>query len=111
MKTMKLIDLLNKIARDEETPLKISYRGEEYTKNSGEITYRCFIDNVYTLLEINTIDLNNEVKIIEEVKTEEKEIEKIYVAENNAEGIIKMSIKINELIDVVNELKKGDKNE
>ena len=102
-KTIKIIDLLNKIANSEEVPKRIKYCGNIYEYNdefyymNGYSLYRDF----YT--EGNC--LNYEVEIIEENKKIEKlDIDKMlqikkWKRDKNAWK------KINELIDEVNKLK------
>lgn len=72
MKTIKIIDLLNKIAKGEEVPKKIFYEKQwwEYNPDNdyeGIEWGGCFLCNVLIC------ELNDEVEIIEE----EKEIEKL----------------------------------
>ena len=117
---IKVIDLLNKIANDEEVPKKIKYKDNVYYlgKNMVDLhTYQTegsnttrklslIIDNEYLIL-------NDEVEIIEEPKKIEKiarcdnirmtHYGEIYQPTENQEIL---RIKINELIDVVNELKR-----
>ena len=69
---MKIIDLLNKIANEEEVPHKIKYNGYTYKKCVGNKTYWTG-DKPSNTLRIDTYDLNEEVEIIEE----DKEIEEI----------------------------------
>ena len=105
MKTIKIIDLLNKIANGEEVPQKIRigalymyWDGSVYWDEDGE-THFCEV------IGSDEYMLNREVEIIEE----EKEIEKL--DENNTNvltNIIENRKKINELIDAVNELKRGN---
>ena len=94
---MKVIDLLNKIAKGEEVPKKIKLEEFEYSFEENE--YRDFVNGLYLYDR-----LNNEVEIIEE----EKDIEKItnaYYHENQDRINEIFKIKINELIDIVKELK------
>lgn len=68
MKTIKIIDLLNKIANGEEVPKKIIYEGDEFFYDNDEDAY-CIddINGRRTLLEfIYECNLNDEVEIIEE---------------------------------------------
>ena len=105
MKTIKIIDLLNKIANGEEVPQKIRigalgmyWDGSAYWDEDGETSFCEVIGS-------SKYGLNREVEIIEE----EKEIEKL--DENNTNvltNIIENRKKINELIDAVNELKRGN---
>lgn len=106
---MKVIDLLNKIANGEEMPKKITYSllRDEYKiliYDEEEQEYR--YENDYNeFWHVPNHHLNDEVEIIEE----EKEIEKL--DENNTNvltNIIENRKKINELIDAVNELKRGN---
>ena len=77
MKTIKIIDLLNKIANGEEVPKKIKVHNTEYHKcllNTG-IDYKIYSDDFYYLSnEICKagLSLNDEVEIIEEKKIPEK---------------------------------------
>lgn len=100
MKTIKIIDLLNKIANGEETPKYIRY----FNKVQREwLVMLVCKENIITRLNENAIFLNDEVEIIEE----EKEIEKVSVKTNN-HNVRKVANKINELIDAVNEIKRGN---
>lgn len=104
MKTIKIIDLLNKIATGKEVPQKIRigalymyWDGSAYWDEDGESQFCEVIGS-------SEYSLNREVEIIEE-----KEIEKL--DENNTNvltNIIENRKKINELIDAVNELKRGN---
>ena len=104
MKTIKIIDLLNKIADGEEIPKKIKYNDDLYTHVDN---YCYFCEETNEILSQNIYAefsrLNDEVEIIEE----EKEIEKVSVKTNN-HNVRKVANKINELIDTVNELKRGN---
>ncbi len=116
---MKIIDLLNKIANNEELPKKIKYDGYEwifckefkdYKKEYDEYTDWLFEE--YDLIN----SLNDEIEIIEDTK-EDKPIEKITIDLNYANHYSKANVKangkylaekINEIIDVVNELKERE---
>jgi hypothetical protein len=118
---MKVIDLLNKIANKEEVPKKIEVFGYTFFRYEDEWShfyYYATADKEDELMEQlnSTNDLNDEVEIIEE----EKEISKITMRaglvgsiENKIVNldinIMAVEDKINELIDVVNELKKENK--
>ena len=111
---IKIIDLLNKISNGEEVPEKIKinnviyeYRGYMYcTENAN---YQDIEDYLFGKWNFNI--LNDEVEIIEEPK----KIEKITVREKTlgfpsgewtARNMDKaFAIKINELIDEINNLK------
>ena len=102
---MKIIDLLNKIANGEEVPHFIIDEQEYYLGADGFLK-ELYGDEVEWTLDAEW--LNTEVEIIEEPK----EIEKIPIPEieyKENERILRAEMKINELIDVVNELKKENK--
>lgn len=111
---IKVIDLLNKIANNEEVPEKIKinnviyeYRGYMYCTEKAN--YQDIEDYLFGKWNFNI--LNNEAEIIEEPK----KIEKITVREKTlgfpsgewtARNMDKaFAIKINELIDEINNLK------
>lgn len=124
MKTIKIIDLLNKIANGEKPPKKINVVtpldiNTNYIYIKEKHNYRSEIyTNVWLLENLHKTTLEKEVEIIEE----EKEIEKIDIDKNDiswCEGnmktdedmvdiFLKTKDKINELIDAVNELKRGN---
>ena len=93
MKTIKVIDLLNKIANGEEVPKRIDYGGliEGYE---------------YLLNNIKRFSLNDEVEIIEDTLKEDKKIEYIdYLTFNdfsNENKVWYLENKVNEIIDKVN---------
>lgn len=103
---MKVIDLLNKIAKGEEVPNKIKYKGTTYEKdNDGDIDFYIGGDYNGTLfLEKldDTNELNDEIEIIEE----EKEIEEIMRIDTREtrDCIIEFQNKINELVRGFNKL-------
>ena len=108
MKTMKVIDLLNKIANGEELPKKFKYEDMIFYLNqelnehySNEHSFNYYYD-------ITDIDvLNDEVEIIEDTPKEEKKkyIEHIKMQENELHNHLNIIEKINEIIDRLN----GDK--
>ena len=116
MKTIKVIDLLNKIANGEEVPKKIKYEGIEYT----HIDNYCYVDKNSRLLSYEIYAeqhrLNDEIEIIEDYKKLYDEIIKEYGTASMEDKKIKrvdreldndgyLSKKLNEIIDVVNQLK------
>ena len=115
MKKIKIIDLLNMRARNEEMPRKIKYDATEF-QYDGE--YGMYYDENFDSLEDIILlfkRLNDEVEIIEEDKT--NKIEKIDVTikylSNNLndcvlEDISDIQIKLNEVIDAVNKLNKDN---
>lgn len=109
---MKVIDLLNKIANDEELPLRIKVNGYEYRISNGQ--YYSDEKYMYLVDSANSIyHLNDEVEIIEE----DKKIEKLesYIScgwhgtcedlnrEDLFNDLSKIGNKINEIIDKLNE--------
>ena len=108
---MKVIDLLNKIANEEELPNKIRFNNIEWNRVYGEKNV-CYIDeydnDFFLHFFRNNLDftLNDEIEIIEEDKKirklpnevqEPKNFEEVvYIAEDLAR-------KINEIIDKLNE--------
>lgn len=103
---MKIIDLLNKIANNEEVPKKICYEeyiwtwnGETYD-NREQCLFEDYIDKKYVITDV----LNDEIEIIEE---KPKKIEKLSVKTNN-HNVRKVANKINEIIDYLLE-KESDK--
>lgn len=112
---IKIIDLLNKIANDEEVPEKIMYDTCLYT--CDKITRTYYDEEDRTLWEsYNFKILNDEVEILNEAK--EDKIQKIYHCETSltqneveifiTENLNQMVDKINELIDEINNLKEED---
>ena len=75
---MKVIDLLNKIAKGEEAPKKIRFDCTYWEKVCGE-KYPYYIDDcdndlfIYFFRKNLTFTLNDEVEIIEEVEDKEYE--------------------------------------
>ena len=80
MKTIRVIDLLNKIANGEEVPKEIKYNGEywhlkqDYSNRLPYYSNGIDMDNFFTGKEGDYFShsLNNEVEIIEEKKIPEK---------------------------------------
>ena len=122
---IKIIDLLNKIANNEEVPKKIKYKDNVYYlgKNIVDLhTYQTEGSNTTRKLSLiidnEYLNLNDYVEIIEEPK----KIEKIksngdefysdyidtWISKNKTDAYCEFLMnKINELIDVVNELKRN----
>jgi len=110
---MKVIDLLNKIANGEELPKKIKYDGYEWIFCKEFNDYKKEYDEYTDWLfeEYNLINcLNDEIEIIEEDKPIKKL--KLYtnyeILEDNIRTTREICFKINEIIDVVNELKERE---
>ena len=112
MKTIKVIDLFNKIANGEEVPNHIRYEGIDLYYNKKNNCYDLIMSNVreefYTF---SYSDLNNEVEIIEDTPKEDKKIEKLEGScDMTTSEICRMNnieVKINEIIDRLN----GENNE
>ena len=98
---MKIIDLLNRIAKDEGIPIKIKFKDKTWEWNSEFYDYRCEEDNHRYLVEdLETEDLNRtceEIPIIENEK-----IEPIKYEVNKVIGIGDCVEKINEIINYLN---------
>ena len=67
---MKIIDLLNKIANDEEIPKKIKFENDIYEYENKECGYVREENGIYYMFmnEIGNWYLNDEVEILEEEK-------------------------------------------
>ena len=120
MKTIRIIDLLNKIANNEEMPKKIKYKKLIYVYEEGAYGWSYYIQNSgikFLLTDIfNSIDgilniLNDEVEIIEENKIPEK-LGKIEDNDGymDQSDVIKIGEKIDEIIDYL-EKKSKEKGE
>lgn len=94
---MKIIDLLVKIANEEEIPRKFIFDGDEFYLQS-KTCYRC--DEPNQIFEECLIleDLNKEVEIIEE----DKKIDKLLGHYEGEAFNSKIQDKINEIIEVIN---------
>lgn len=110
---MKIIDLLDKIAKGEEVPKKIIVFGEEFIFEDND--YYSINSSAplisYTGEDYLKVELNCEVEIIKE----DEKIKKLEFEEGNIEDKLFLAryithnrAKINELIDEVNKLK-GEK--
>ena len=101
---MKIIELLNKIANNEEVPKKIKVSCFEFEWRAGGRYYENTTKGNYqTLLQDwlnNANKLNSEVKIIEDEEIDIQNIEDLGVSINNVGG------KIAELIKAVKQLDK-----
>ena len=113
---IKIIDLLNAIADGKELPEKFMYKGHLYYRQKTKgICYRC--DELNEIFEECLVleYLNDTIEIIEETKKIEKiarcdsikmtHYGELYKPTENEEIL---RIKINELIDEINNLKDND---
>lgn len=127
MKTIKIIDLLNKLANGEEVPEKIKYNDRIYTRfqnlNGNRLYYYQVLNECVFLVEqISSVgELLNEVELIEEdnnvigkiLTTYDGEIidyvngEK-HLINTNRKDINIYIPKINELINEINKLKRNN---
>lgn len=107
---MKIIELLNKTAKGEEVPKKIKYDGMIFDYQEDTYEYLCYEKNNFSLLGYdNPYDmLNDNVEII----SEKKEIENIPFDNEMPLTMMEMyhqlekyNYKINELIDVINDMR------
>ena len=105
MKTIKIIDLLNKIANGEEVPRAIKLEEHEYWYNETEQDYYEGMGYEYEYLfkNLRTCWLNDKVEILEEPK---KIPEKLYYCAMDTDNKeIRFLIKnINGLVDKINEI-------
>ena len=118
---IKIIDLLNKIANNEEVPKKILLNGIVYEYQGDDYLYKDEDKKEHWLFSVGYTDkymwlenfLKAEAKIIDEAKKDK--IQKIYHCETSltqndveifiTENLNQMVDKINELIDEINNLK------
>ncbi len=102
---MKIIDLLNRIAKDEGIPIKIKFKGKEYEWSQEYYDYRGIdITRSFLVEDLETEDLNRtceEIPLIEEDKKIEK-LEIINTNLNKYQLYCVLKDKINEIIDVIN---------
>lgn len=114
---IKIIDLLNKIANEElKNNTRIKYDETIYVyRHDNVVIWDEKYKKADLFNEICTDTLNDEIEIIEEPKEELEEIELIDIHYVNDKCIFKVygqsieetiAIKVNELIDEVNKLKK-----
>ena len=129
---MKVIDLLNKIARGEEVPKRIKYKDEIRVYVDDDKDYYCSGSRDYYLFfgvlhkgsgaEFKKA-LNDDVEIIGEYKIEENKIDKIeysvdmdgdaYIYDNHRNNFLDgadviIIDKINEIIDYLESKEKGE---
>ena len=102
--TIKIIDLLNKIANRENAPEKIKYNGTEYKLNEITGWYQN-IDEIGSVNEwfVSKYRLNDTVEILEE--QQDIDIQEIKYL-NELSDCEERNIKINELVQAVKQLDK-----
>ena len=107
---IKIIDLLNKIANNEEVPKKINFRGNIYEWEDGwyltkEKNYKVCLGGKKEDLNILITAFNDDVEILEEPKKIEK-INRNRYPGTDIDPLDDILDKLDELIDAVNELKR-----
>ena len=123
MKTIKVIDLLNKIANGEEVPKKIKYDGyiwnfydnkvyQSYW-NEENINLEDYFDGYIIKYLADEVEIIEEDKKIEKIKSNGIEFYSDYInvwikKEETVAYCEYLMNKVNELIDAVNELKRGN---
>jgi len=103
-KIIKIIDLLQKIANNEEIPKKIKVRDYNFIYDNEWEEYLLINkmnDNTYYLSDYFDImhNLNEEIEILEEPK----KIDKLEFLNNSTDNEDILRMKINEIIDKLNE--------
>jgi len=101
MKTIKIIELLVKIANGEEVPRKIKYEGDEYIFDGYN-----YISNGHSLGYCYKLDgiLNDEVEIIEDKKIKELKKRNVIKGCVNNDVYYEEDYKLCEIGDKVNEI-------
>lgn len=111
---MKVIDLLNKIANDEELPKKIKIWGRIYYFCGNDSSGQCYFTEEEGFgglsLKFNTSNMNEEVEIIEDKKIEKiKSLNNVGNCQNLTDFEVKQHLnnhilkdKINEIIEKIN---------
>ena len=107
---IKIIDLLNKIANNEEVPKKINFRGNIYEWEDGwyltkEKNYKVCLGGKKEDHNILITAFNDDVEIMEEPKKIEK-INRNRYPGTDIDPLDDILDKLDELIDAVNELKR-----
>lgn len=113
METIKVIDLLNKIANGEEVPKKIIYKGKVREFVYEDKDYTCISDTDYYLFHDTlaegtgdkmVTELNDEVEIIEEVPKKIEQIGKSYNIRKIQSESQTYYYDMNQLIDMVQDI-------
>ena len=101
---MKVIDILNKIANEEELPNEFKWRAVTFVQTGDKNYYIASDSNCYMFELMCTEDINDEIEVIEN-----KKIEKIFTGGYDTISDTTLAKKINEIIDVVNKLKEEER--
>ena len=115
---IKIIDLLNKIANNEEVPEKIMFDEWLYIYNEREKTYydeedRTLWQSYNFKILTDEVEIIEETKKIEKISWREKESLAGNLMANEKQEILarrteKLKSSLNELIDEINNLKEND---
>ena len=83
---MRIIDLLNKIAKGEETPTCIKYDNEFFYKD--KMTYRDGTnDSIQSYILEDLSNLNDEIEIIQEDKEDKRFIAPLVIQKNGVDSV------------------------
>jgi tRNA U34 5-carboxymethylaminomethyl modifying enzyme MnmG/GidA len=112
---MRVIDLLNKIAKGEEVPKKIRFDGVDYfiVNEMYPYTYKDYngneIEDNFTRYIIHS--LNDEIEILEEVEDKliPEHISNEFIQSLDKEMIKHIAHKVNEIINYLQHISKEDK--
>ena len=104
MKTIKVIDLLNKIANGEKPTIKEGINKYEYNEIENDYitgmgyNYEHYFSNISNILNY----LNDEIEIIEDTPKEDKKIEKLNCKYTSDVSKLKVVNKVDEIIELLN---------
>ena len=100
MKTIKIIELLNKIANGKNVPQKVRYNGDNYSREYDKFENCYYYDGLYNtlsnIIHLDSSGLNDEIEIIEDTDKIEKIGKGHYIDD---EEVLE---KIDEIIDYIN---------
>lgn len=101
---MKVIDLLNKIANNEEVPKKFKYRRENFVYMDGD--YSSFDTNVwFSECHLFLDNLNDEIEIIEEKPKKIEKLEFCKIDDYTLSGLVASVNELNyEYVNKINEI-------
>lgn len=106
---MKIIDLLNKIANNEEVPNKIKWANDEWSYSNGPSkNYLTDLEDLFSVIDGS--NLNDEIEIIEEETTHEQNFTGWKLIQNGkvvaSYGYDEPALKPADIIDVEKDVKK-----
>lgn len=103
---MKVIELLNRIANDEEVPKKIKYKSFILERTKSSEVKRLYVDEQGMFFpEYYSFELNDEVEVIEKIEKLDYVRPEIECSYNESELLLRVmqnKNKINEIIDKIN---------